>query len=386
MKKAIETIEEVIALIEAEKERISELDASNLALSTKERGNTLPKQNERLLAIDAALSAVSSEETKKALNCEISNLCRSIKNLELIDKQNKVREDHLKKLKCYSEKLFNAVQVYKKKQTIFERSIGAVSGQVMELLKSDDSNLTEEETKQSDELSNTETTFFEPATLEEKEEKVDETPSSAANDETVTDDSYCEFATVDETEKKAPVEAEATFTYSKVKLNPILALAKILRRFENLTSQLDSEKYNKRLYATFKEVAIEESEKEAICEMFDSCTCPGLTDEQSKVIILSIPKEIITALGRKDIIEMRKTAVSEVYTKGFLNTEVRSKFTYKLMKQLGSIILSDVENKELKIKVLFNENSDKIIKNKYGKETPDYRAFAVIREQDLLNY
>ena len=407
MKKAIETIEEVMALIEAEKEQVRKIDAENLSLSVLESGKTLYEQNERLRAITVALNAVAGEETKKALNSEINSLQYSIKNLNRIDELSRARVEHISILKGYSEKLVNSFELYKEKKLAFERRIGAISGVAMELMKSEEEGLSDSSLPEKREqsaaiipseapimsgVSKKTSTTAEENSLEEifkpKKNtlfKPDTIPAVeyAVSSETNND---ADFEPTEEEEKASETVEACSASAAPVKLNPIFAISKILRRFENLTSQLDSEKYNKRLYNTFKEVLIEEPEKEAICKMFDTGKCAGLTDEQTKVIILSMPKEIITALGRKDILEMRKTAAEAVYSKGFLNTECRPFFTYKLIGQLSSLILSDTENKELKIKVLFNENSDKIIKTKYGKESPDYRAFAVLKEEDLLNY
>ena len=419
MKKSIETIEEVIALIEAEKEKVSQIDAENLSLSVLESGNTLYEQNERLRAITVALTAVANEETKNALNSEISSLQYSIKNLNRIDELKRIRTEHLAILKSHSEKLVSSFDVYKEKKSAFERRIGIASSTVMELLKSEKSlsNLslpegpkqqssntipvevpfmsgvskksTEEKSSLEELFSDPTTPPFRPDALPEEEIQTvaDDTSDARVNavpreaDET---DFVEEVVLPQNEEKKEQVNGH--FVYSKPELNPILALAKVLRKFENLTGQLDSDKYIKRSFLSFREVLIEEPEKEAISRMFNEEKCHGLTDEQTKVIILSMPKEIITALGRKDILEMRKTAVESVYTKGFLNSEIRPKFTYKLISKLGNLILSDVSESELKIKVFFNENSDKIIKSKYGKENPDYRAFAVLKEEDLTNY
>lgn len=390
----INSIEELNAKIETRQAEIKAIDTETASLEAVEGDNKLEVQQQRLTDLERAVVALSTESARKAVDMEIGAIKESIKNINRLAELADQRIKTLQRLQKLSNDLTAVIGIYKGYRMNFEKKFNKVSKDTIKLLSNEDVPDIEFDEDEEDEVESTitfsdppevkpaqELSFGEEASEEEVSddvseiEEVEETNelSETASEEEVPDLADVVTSTTEETEETIKEVFSA---------HPIMALARVLRRYEELTSQENAERYSSKYASIFKEMDVADEDEAAIYKILEKEEVDGLTDDQVEILRLSIPKELLIKFGKKDIIAERKR--SEVYEVDYLN-KFRPLFTYKVIAELGRIVLSDEPEgeKSLKISLFFKNNSDHMIKGRFGGAKAEYRAFAVLHESDL---
>ena len=372
MEKLIKTIK-AIGTAEAKivdlKTKIKEIDTETASLEAVEGKNILERQSTKLSALETAFDVIETDEAKKALEVEISGVKTSILNLKRIAELAEQRVKYLQQLKKQDDTLVAAISEYKSEKASFEKEFNKVSKDTLKLLAGE--TIPEEEVQGEAEVEE----VVEQVATEEilpPEEVKAEVILSKENDKTSPE-------TTSEEEPQEEEKAEESKNSEKAP-HPIIALAKVLRKYEELSGQEGAEKYSSRYSGFYREIEVTTEENNGISAILNGDEIPGLTAEQVEVLKLSLPKEILAKLKRNDIISARK-ASTEVYSADFLN-KFRPAFTYRVIAELGRILLSENSTEE-DVAVFFKNNSDRIIKTRFGGQKPEYRAFAVRSAADL---
>ena len=360
--KTINSIEELNSKLEEQQEKIKDIDTESASLVAIEGDNKLDIQQQRLADLEKAVDALSTEAAKNAVDMEIDAIKASIKNINRLAELADQRVKTLQRLQKLSNDLTAVIGIYKGYRTDFEKKFNKISKDTAKLLSNEEiPQENEENQKEKKELFFTSPPEEE---IEEEEKLTLEIPESeSASEES---DSDCKIEDSDSEEEPQK--------------DSLRALASVLKNFETLTSQNGAKEYH--CMGMLKEVAVSDSEKEAIESLMTTEVIDGLTPEMTKILQGSIPASLLKRIGRKDLI-LERGKENEIYTSDAFKKD-RKAFTYTLISGLVRILQNQDEDpaeKQLKLETFFRQNSDSV-EGKLVKR-PVFRAFIILKAEDL---
>lgn len=361
MSELLKTIER----LRKNKNDISELNSKISQLKSDEEeilrncgdlsGLSVEDEERRIKSINETIAIVSSDDAKKALENEVNDIKYNIDQFKVLMAVRKSKDDHKKVLSEMLAEFDKDYQIYLSERESFEREMAAVR----------------------------------EGKFEEKPKKVFTVVKK--------DKKYGLKSEEEKLPQPEPVVKE-TEEFVEETMHPLNVLCGVMEKFHKVycyETKTKGECYSdSKMQRFWSEINISRDQVKQIMKICYEEKIPGMTEEQVLKLKLSLPTELLSTLGRKDIIKVRSRK-TPVYNQENIRNMWREKFTYGLICQLRDLVMTKIEISkaddakyedvllyEDSITQFMEQNTDHVEKDSgfFKCDKAVYEAFCVVEE------